>query len=85
VDIEATENELLEQEFEVMNSHCPLVIIEFHPSRLDRNLRHYLEKMQSNYILSDRRGDVFIFQRLEEEELKYTRLRYTLLTPLHSF
>lgn len=66
VDIEATENELLEQEFEVMNSHCPLVIIEFHPSRLDRHLRHYLEKMQSNYILSDRRGDVFVFQRLEE-------------------
>jgi FkbM family methyltransferase len=66
-DIEGAEAELLDEEFGIIKSHCPLIIIEFHPSRLAKDLCYYMRQLQLDYVLLERLGNVFVFQRLDDE------------------
>jgi FkbM family methyltransferase len=65
VDIEGAERGLLEDEFDTMVEHCPVVIIELHRSRLGDDLTPHLEKLRSEYTLEADRDPVFAFRRAD--------------------
>jgi len=62
-DIEGAEQGLLEDEFDTMVEHCPVVIIELHRSRVGDDLTPSLEKLRSKYTLEADRDPVFAFRR----------------------
>lgn len=62
-DIEGAETGLLDEEFETMASHCPIVILELHRSSLGEDLTPYLEKMRTEYTLLEDLDPVFAFRR----------------------
>ena len=63
-DIEGAEAELLDEEFETMASHCPIVILELHRSSLGEDLTPYVERMRTEYTLLEDIGPVFAFRRI---------------------
>ena len=62
-DIEGAEAELLDEEFETMASHCPIVILELHRSSLGEDLTPYLKKMRTEYALLEDLDPVFAFRQ----------------------
>jgi len=62
-DIEGAEAGLLDEEFETMVSHCPVVILELHRSSLGEDLTPYVERMRTEYTLLEDINPVFAFRR----------------------
>jgi len=62
-DIEGAETGLLDEEFETMASHCPIVILELHRSSLGEDLTPYLKKMRTEYALLEDLDPVFAFRQ----------------------
>jgi FkbM family methyltransferase len=62
VDIEGAERGLLEDEFDTMVEHCPVVIMELHRSSLGGDLTPHLEKLRSEYTLKADKDPVFAFR-----------------------
>ena len=62
-DIEGAEAGLLDEEFETMASHCPVVILELHRSSLGEDLTPYVERMRTEYTLLEDLDPVFAFRR----------------------
>lgn len=66
VDIEGAEQGLIDEGFETMVNHCPLVIMELHRSRLDDDIVRYLERVQTEYAIVADKDPVFVFERINQ-------------------